>query len=59
MEVEVRLKEVGESVSKLATEFCWALNSALDTTISRATPSSVPGDLRQGSVCIVVFLLTS
>lgn len=30
-------------VSKLATEFYWALNSTLETPISSGTPTSVPG----------------
>lgn len=55
--VEGGLKELGEGVSKLAPEFCRASNSALGTTISSATPSSMPGELRQGSFCTVMFFL--
>lgn len=46
VEVDVGLKEAEGGVSKLATEFSWALNSGLETMVSSNTPTSSPGELR-------------
>lgn len=56
MEVQVGLKEVEGGVFKLVTEFYWVLNSALETTISSGTPTSMPGPLRQDCFYSVTVL---
>lgn len=57
--MEAGLKELGEGVSKLAPEFCRASNSALGTTISRATPGVKAGQLLHCDVLYVIVIVPS